>query len=59
MQNISKFISNELVVKIIKIMIIIIAIPFLTYIINLVILTIFNLGYGTGNFIRNLYNLVC
>ena len=58
MQNIVKILNNELLIKISKIILTIIATPFVAYILNLVLLTLFNLGYGTGSFMKNLYNLI-
>lgn len=59
MQSLIKIIHNELTIKITKITLIVIAMPFIMYVINLCLLTIYNLGHFSGTFLRNLYNFVC
>lgn len=59
MQNIIKKFNNELTIKITKIVLIMLALPFVMYVLNLCILTIYNLGHYCGTFLRNLYNFVC
>ena len=59
MQNIIEKINKDVLLKVGKVILFIIVIPFVGYIANLILLTIFNLGYGTGNFIRNLYKIIC
>ena len=44
--------------KYIKLLLLIIAIPFLLVVINLLLNTIFNLGIYVGTFLRFMYNIV-
>jgi len=59
MQTLEKLVNKELTEKIAKILLMIIAIPFGAYVINLGLMTIYKLGQYSGTFLRNLYNIVC
>ena len=59
MQNLEKLINHSLTEKFIKTILIIIAIPFVMYTLNLCLSTLYNLGQASGTFLRNLYNIVC
>lgn len=59
MQALGKLVNKELIEKITKIVLMIIAIPFIAYILNLGLMTIYKLGQYSGTFLRNLYNIVC
>lgn len=59
MQALGKLVNKELIEKITKIALMIIAIPFIAYILNLSLMTIYKLGQYSGTFLRNLYNIVC
>lgn len=59
MQALGKLVNKELIEKITKIVLMIIAIPFIAYILNLGLMTIYKLGQYSGTFLRNLYNVVC
>ena len=59
MQALGKLVNKELIEKIAKIALMIIAIPFIAYILNLGLMTIYKLGQYSGTFLRNLYNIVC
>ena len=59
MQNIIDKVNNPLIIKISKVILIAISTPFVAYLFNLILLMLFNLGHGTGSFIRNLYKFIC
>lgn len=59
MQNLGKLINKEMTEKITKFILMIIAIPFVAYVINLGLMTIYKLGQYSGTFLRNVYNIVC
>ena len=59
MQNLGKSINKETTEKIAKFILMIIAIPFVAYVINLGLMTIYKLGQYSGTFLRNVYNIVC
>ena len=59
MQTLEKLIHNESIEKITKVIFMAITIPFIAYILNLSVMTIYKLGQFSGTFLRNLYNIVC
>lgn len=59
MQALGKLVNKELTEKITRIVLMVIAIPFIAYILNLGLMTIYKLGQYSGTFLRNLYNIVC
>ena len=59
MQALGKLVNKELTEKIIRIVLMVIAIPFMAYILNLGFMTVYKLGQYSGTFLRNLYNIVC
>lgn len=59
MQALGKLVNKELTEKITRIVLMVIAISFIAYILNLGLMTIYKLGQYSGTFLRNLYNIVC
>lgn len=59
MQALGKLVNKELTEKITRIVLMVIAIPFIAYILNLGLMTVYKLGQYSGTFLRNLYNIVC
>lgn len=59
MQTLVKIFHHELTEKFGKVVIIIIAIPFVAYVLNLGLSTIYKLGQYSGTLLRNLYDFVC
>ena len=59
MQNLDRIVHHELTEKVTKGIFMIISIPFIAYVLNLGLLTMYNLGQYSGTFLRNLYEFVC
>jgi len=59
MQALGNLVNKELIDKITKTVLMVMAIPFVAYVLNLGLMTIYKLGQYSGTFLRNLYNLVC
>ena len=59
MQALGKIIYYEPIKKIIRFTAMVIAIPFMAYVANLVLLTIYKLGQYNGTFLRNLFDFIC